>query len=477
MTGQGKGVAAVGKGVLLRQDGRRGIVLTPDGQFRHVRLGRPAAIGEEVTFPDAAPQAGPAAAWWAAAAAAVLLLAALVLRPFVVPLPAVALVAVDINPSIELWVTAGERVRSARALNADGERVLAALDYRGRPAPEVVEAITEAAFRLGFLRPDDGDAVVLITISPAAPSGRAVPGLEDLHDDLYRAADAVIRSHRGVAQVQTLQAGPAERQQAEALGVSPGKYMLYEELRAERPGATLRPEEIRDLRPGDLVRRFGAGSLETVVERIRGRQAEKGLFPGRSPENPPPSPPPGKDKDARAGKDKREHDPGRGRTGAPALPGPRPGDDRDREDEKPGRDERDEDRKNEADDEEDRRRDAGRPPEGDDRPGPEGRGRGAPEPGGDGRDRGRGRDERGEDRPGKDDRRDGREDRRSTGGRLPPWLEERLRLEDRLRSLWPLWPDRDGGGERPSRRDRGEEDTSDSDRDREGEGESREEED
>ncbi|BDG60803.1 anti-sigma-I factor RsgI family protein [Caldinitratiruptor microaerophilus] len=468
----------MGKGVLLRLDGRRGIVLTPDGQFRHVRLSRPAAIGEEVTFPDAAHHAGPRAAWWAAAAAAVLLLAVAIVRPFVVPLPAVALVAVDINPSIELWVTAGERVRSARALNADGERVLALLRYRGRPAPEVVEAITEAAFRLGFLQPDDGDAMVLITISPAAPSGPAAPALEGLHDDLYRAAEEVIRSHRGVAQVQTLQADPSEREKAEALGISPGKYMLYEELRAQRPGQTLRPEELRDLRPGDLIRRFGAGSLQTVVERIRGRQAEKGLFPGRSPENPPPALPPGKDKDARGGKeDKGEHNSGPGRDGAPGLPGPRPGGDRDGAHEEPGRDEKGEDRKKEKDNEPGGRREPGRRPEGEDRQGPDGRGRGAPEPGEDGRDGGRERGERGADRPGKDERKDERGDRRSAGAGLFPWLEDRIRTEDRLRSLWPLSRNRNEGSGWPLRRDRGEEDASDPDGNREGEGESRQEED
>lgn len=276
----------MGRGVLLERQGRRGIVLTPEGVFRQVRLDRACEVGQEIDFPDR--ERAPVARWALAAA----VVAAAVLLPFLKPLflppPAVALVSVDINPSVELWVTAQARVRTARALNADGERLLGTVRFRGRPVQEVVADLTAGAYRLGYLHAGASQETVLITIAPA--EGASVPPgqVEDLHEAVYRAAESAVRTHRGAARVQTLQATEAERAAAEKLGVSPGRYLLYEELQAERPGTRLEPGAIQRLRPSDVSKALGADTVADLLERIRERQEEKGVFPGRSPDDPPP---------------------------------------------------------------------------------------------------------------------------------------------------------------------------------------------
>ena len=56
----------MGKGILLELEGRTGIVLTPEGEFRRVPLpaGDP-AVGDEILVPRPAPNpgGGPGAGW------------------------------------------------------------------------------------------------------------------------------------------------------------------------------------------------------------------------------------------------------------------------------------------------------------------------------------------------------------------------------------------------------------------------------
>ncbi|MEW6448709.1 MAG: hypothetical protein AB1426_11620 [Bacillota bacterium] len=85
--------------------------------------------------------------------------------------PVLATVAIDINPSVELDVAAGANhpVTAARAVNADGEHVLQAMDggaasLNGRPLAAAAAAVTAAAGRAGFVVPDRG--AVIVTVIP-----------------------------------------------------------------------------------------------------------------------------------------------------------------------------------------------------------------------------------------------------------------------------------------------------------------------
>lgn len=94
-------------------------------------------------------------------------------------LPALAVVAVDINPSVELWVGDGGAVLRAHPQNPDGERVLAQLDLTGVPAPAAAAAVVRRAAELGYLAgPEPAVLVTVVDLKPQAGRAAGSPPLE-----------------------------------------------------------------------------------------------------------------------------------------------------------------------------------------------------------------------------------------------------------------------------------------------------------
>lgn len=290
----------MGKGVLLEAEGRQGIVLTPEGEFKRVRLLEAAAVGEEVTYAELS--SGRGRWWWYVAAAAVFLVALLPLslRRAAVG-PVVALVAVDINPSAEFDIDAAGRVAAGRGRNDQGRELLeAAGGVRGRPIEDVVAQVTELAVQRGYLQVQDAEAAVVVTVAPAAAAPGLAPSAEQaLEERLQSAARTVVEEkHGGQAQVHAVGATAEDRAAAERLGVPLGKYLAYEALRSLEPGLRLTPEQIRDLKLGQVRHLIREGGTERILERLHDQQEQKGKGPGRGGR---PEEGPGKGKGGRRG--------------------------------------------------------------------------------------------------------------------------------------------------------------------------------
>ncbi|MDF2631198.1 MAG: hypothetical protein K0R39_5029, partial [Symbiobacteriaceae bacterium] len=129
----------MGKGVLLEMAGRQAVVLTPQGEFKKIPAPRGTwEIGDEVEYAELRSVA-PWARWGAtAAAAAVLMVGSFVgYNQYTLTVP-VAVVTVDINPSLELTLNKKDQVLKAKPLNADGELVLQGVVWNRKPFDEVV---------------------------------------------------------------------------------------------------------------------------------------------------------------------------------------------------------------------------------------------------------------------------------------------------------------------------------------------------
>lgn len=262
---------AVGKGILLEVEGRQGIVLTPQGEFRRVRLRQPARVGDEVTF-DAAP-----ARWWwwvAAAAAVVLAVAAPLAYPLLAVGPAVAVVALDINPSLEFLADARDRVVVARPRNDDGAALLDRLGrVRGLPVEEAVARAVDQAVALGKLRPEDVDALVLITVAPVPGDGALPPGGQRRLEERAQAAAAAHLAQRGAqVQVRTLAVSAGEAAAAGQKGLSVGKYALCQGLLAAVPDLGVGADQCARLPLGQLkhmAQERGIRGLGDLLDRVQ----------------------------------------------------------------------------------------------------------------------------------------------------------------------------------------------------------------
>ncbi len=126
--------------------------------------------------------------------------------------------SLDINPSVELAVGNDLRVLGYRALNADGERVLAGI-AEGADLFYTVNAIIEKATALSYLKGDAVDNLVLLTLAGNVPAELTVTQLENaVHDRLITLG---IDGNVGV-----FEAEDTERVEALNQGTSLNRYLL-----------------------------------------------------------------------------------------------------------------------------------------------------------------------------------------------------------------------------------------------------------
>ena len=168
----------------------------------------------------------------AAAACAVLLLGALPLGAYAYYTPA-SYVSVDINPSVELGVNAFGKIVTVKAYNADGETVLNGLSLLNMNIGKAVRLIVASAADNGFVQ-HDGSSLIAITVE-SNNDAKA----DTLVQDAETGAEDALTSGDTAATIETSQIGLDRRDEAIALGITPGKLNLIEKLHELDPDTPL----------------------------------------------------------------------------------------------------------------------------------------------------------------------------------------------------------------------------------------------
>ncbi len=249
-------------GVVMEKRGQHVILMTHNGEFKRVKItGRTPDIGEEVRVPVFRRRVFgmPRVNWLAIAAAVILILAASpLLTVFNQPSEiAVAYVAIDINPSIELTVSNRDNVMDAHAYNQDGQRILDRVQWKGSKVKRVVAAITEEAVGLGFIKKNSDNKVLISVASlPAAQIDK-----KSLERTLLASANEVLAVSEIKGDIQTIHVPSDMRETANKKGLSPGKYaVLIEAVNAGLPVTE------NDLKEQSIVAAISnAGGLPDVI--------------------------------------------------------------------------------------------------------------------------------------------------------------------------------------------------------------------
>lgn len=244
------------RGTVMETTGRWAVVLTPDGEFRRVRVPPACAVGDEVDLPAPAGLLRPALV----AAVLVLALATGWYLQWARLGPVVAYLAVDINPSVELGLDRRWRVVTAEPLNEAGRVLLEGLAYRGQDVTAVVSALTAPALATGSSQ--EGYAVLI--------TATAAPGQERREQALAAVLESLQAVLPGAAQVQALQVPTELREEGRKLGLSAGRMAVMVE--AAGKGVNLDPEELAQAPLGEAVSKHGL-DLAELTERA-GRQAD-----------------------------------------------------------------------------------------------------------------------------------------------------------------------------------------------------------
>ena len=244
------------RGVVMSIHSKHAVVMTRDGRFLKAPLRGNPQIGEEMVFEEELsskeerkrlrfPLPGGFVRYGAAAAVLCLLLASWLVYAASSARSVVAYVTIDINPSIEIGIDKSEKVRELRALNSDGEIVIAGIKYRGLAIESVAASILNVAGDTHYLDTPYKD--IFITSMMVDSSGSSELDFETV---LARKLDHKLQewlidhgTPSEMVHITTLLAPEELRFAAEENGLSAGKMAVY--LMAKSEGFQLGLDELR----------------------------------------------------------------------------------------------------------------------------------------------------------------------------------------------------------------------------------------
>ncbi|MFC0214531.1 anti-sigma factor domain-containing protein [Paenibacillus chartarius] len=247
------------KGIVMEMSARHMVVMTQEGGFHKLpRDGRTCEVGEEILFaePAAARKVPPMAKWTGMAAAVVMCIALITgLTSFTAKSEVVAYVSMDINPSVEFAIDAAEKVLELKGLNADGAALITGIEYKGKALDVVADAVLIKADEQGPLSRGEGDVIIASSLVKETDRVSDVVIAEKLKQKVTQLIET-----KHPEQVQNYQvtafATPKEvRTEAEAKGISAGKYAIY--LTAKSNGTIVPIEDLKTASIHEIAKENG----------------------------------------------------------------------------------------------------------------------------------------------------------------------------------------------------------------------------
>ena len=142
----------------------------------------------------------------------------------------VTVVGLDVNPSIELSLNRRDRVVASKAVNEDGQSVIARQEIRGCKLEEAVDSVITVMTDEGYLKKDNEEkSAVLVTVS----SKKREKKKEELRQAVSSNVETSLAFNevKAVVYEQTITADETARQEvleiAEGISDFPGKSILY----------------------------------------------------------------------------------------------------------------------------------------------------------------------------------------------------------------------------------------------------------
>lgn len=229
------------KGILFKTENGCTTVMKKDGTFVDIACKRNRSIGQEVNY--------------LMSKAAKVVLSSLVSIALILTLAfggynnyiatASTVINVDINPSVSLELNALDHVVKAFPNNPDAQALLASIDLTGLSVGEAIQKIVALAIEKGYITPDEEDNAILLSTS-----GDEGEEIQDKLDKLAEQIQNELNNRSIKATLLTEVPSEENRDLAEALGVTPGKFLLMQ--KAVRLDSTLSLEAIASWSIKDL---------------------------------------------------------------------------------------------------------------------------------------------------------------------------------------------------------------------------------
>lgn len=212
------------------------IIVTTDGTYKRIPVPAGGARpGMEITYRDFDfyPLLKPV---MLAASVLILLIGLTMFRQAAVP-PAVAYVSLDINPSLEMAVDKDLQVVDVGFFNDDGVNMVQKADLEGKNLYEALKILVQKAIEQKYIKPDQKNLLV----STIAATTADKTGLDPVK--LQQALEGAIISGGLTGEVKVYSVDKEVRTEAQQNGLSPGKFIIYEQVKES--GAKLTVEEVK----------------------------------------------------------------------------------------------------------------------------------------------------------------------------------------------------------------------------------------
>lgn len=179
-----------------------------------------------------------------------------------------AIVAFDVNPSIELQVSRDEKVLSAIAVNADAEGILDGMDLRGTNLDVAVNALIGSMLKNGYL--DELANSILISVENDDMERGAA-----LQQRLTEEVNQLLAAYKldGAVLSQTIAANTELQSLAEQYGISSGKAALIQTILEQNPLQTF--ESLAGLTVNELNLLIGSKTTELPNVTSTGTASDK----------------------------------------------------------------------------------------------------------------------------------------------------------------------------------------------------------
>ncbi|MDD3350068.1 MAG: anti-sigma factor domain-containing protein [Eubacteriales bacterium] len=207
------------KGIVVEIKGKQAIVLTDDGIIRQT-INESYRTGQEMNIMEPKKNKNLFLRYGVSIAAALMVFAG---GAFVYADP-VGYVSLDVNPSIEYSINTFDRVIEVKALNEDGEKLLASLNLENLTIEEAVKRTTAALIEAGYITADQSAGIVIATFMEEEEE--AVALAQKIQEDL----SAFVEEEGETVEVVSEAVGFERVQEAKMLGVTAGKLNLVQKL-------------------------------------------------------------------------------------------------------------------------------------------------------------------------------------------------------------------------------------------------------
>ncbi|MDR3540607.1 MAG: anti-sigma factor domain-containing protein [Desulfosporosinus sp.] len=230
------------KAVVLEKSGSRYTVLGENGSFRQVHRRLKAEVGEEIEIRTGLMDFSGLRVWAGVAALFLLVLTSLLGWNLYQAPTAVALLSVDINPSLQFTIDAQGRLVKFQTQNEDAKRMLNQIDLTGKPIAEVLEQIVTQAYNQKFLNSEQH--WVVVGYSPLTDKSSDQMPKELNENQIITWVTGPVEKEGFTPQVAVFPLTSQESELAQKGDLTIGEYALWQT--AQQAGVVTQPETLKD---------------------------------------------------------------------------------------------------------------------------------------------------------------------------------------------------------------------------------------